>query len=121
MVVPTDGIQLHSQSYWWQDIAVALEPILDSMKYSSSDLTQDEIEVKLDDIHHAYVMAHRVGMPISVKAQLIAAICHLQMSFCARYEGQTRTSVKHHHIALVEWVAFRELVQQEGIKTYILQ
>jgi|GEM_PF-6887377 len=118
MTFPTNDIQ---QNHWWQDIAVALEPITGSMKHSSVGLTQGEIETRLDDIHHAYVMAHTVSMPIPVKAQLIAAICNLQMSYCARYEGQKRVSAKHHRIAQVEWVLFAELVQKEGIRSYILQ
>jgi hypothetical protein len=106
---------------WWQDVIVALEPIFESVKRSSVGLTQGEIEAKLDDIHNAYAVAHRVNMPTTIQAQLIAAICNLQMSYCARYEGQRRESAKHHRIAQVEWVLFQEMLHHEGINWRIVQ
>lgn len=111
----------NQQNHWWQDIVLALAPILDTLKRSLKDLTQDEIEAKLSDIHYAYSMAHRVTMPINIQAQLIATICNIQMSYCARYVGQKRMSAKHHRIAQVEWVLFQEMLAKEGINYQILQ
>ncbi|MEO1286627.1 MAG: hypothetical protein AAFV93_02575 [Chloroflexota bacterium] len=107
--------------HWWHDVAETLAPIHQSIKQSSVGLTQGEIQERLDQIHEAYSIAHQVDMPIDIKAQMIATLCNLMMSFSARYEGQKRDSAKLHRITQVEWVLLQEMLQREGIDYTVLQ
>ncbi len=112
---------IQNQVHWWQEIIMVLDPILGSIKQSSTRLTPAEVNIRLDKIHHAYSVVHRVTMPLDIQAQLIAALSNLQTSYCARSEGDKRQSSKHHRIAQVEWVLFEEMLQREGIICHILQ
>ncbi|MGJ3239103.1 MAG: hypothetical protein ACFE0Q_10400 [Anaerolineae bacterium] len=119
MVLTTIGqnhTPMSKDAYWWQTLIRVLDPIFDSMKRSSEGLSREQLLVELDQIHHAYSLAHRVTMPRDIQAQLIATLANLQTSYCARYEGQDRVSTKHHHIAQVEWVLFKNMLTREGIR-----
>ncbi len=115
VIIKEENHPAEIQMTWWQNLAVSLDLVSSTFKHQSTGMTQGEVEAQLDTIHQAYAVAHRVTMPIDIQAQLIAAICNIQMSYCARYEGQKRESATFHRIAQVEWVLFQELLKAEGI------
>jgi len=113
--IADENYQVEAQTTWWQNLAVSLDSVSRIFKHASVGMNKAELEAQLDTIHNAYAVAHRVTMPVNIQAQLIAAICNIQMSYCARYEGQKRQSATFHRIAQVEWILFQELLKTEGI------
>lgn len=112
---------ISSQIAWWQQVKLALNPVFDTVKIPSQGQTQAEIETKLDALHNAYSMAHRINMPMYIQVQLIATLCNLQTSYCAGFEKQHGVSTRYHKMAQAQWIMFQNLLRNEGIHCHILQ
>ncbi len=106
---------------WWRQVMPSLSAVFDSIRIPSEGQAQTAIQAQLDALHNACSTVHRVDMPMYIQVQLIAALCNLQISYCAGFENQHHVSTKYHIMAQAQWIMFQELLKNEGIHCRVLQ